>query len=410
MAGYFAEAPPADAAGAVFFLTGRRLKRLISYRAIGGWITAATGLPEWLLGECYAVVGDGAETAALLFDDHLAVSGRRRSLAEWVEGSIQGLRQAAPQAQAAQVLAWLRELPRWERFTLLKLLTGELRVGVSQTLVVRALAQVAGLPTQVVAARLMGEWTPSAAWFLELVAADLTAVDRTRPYPFCLAAPFDPEVRNAADVATELGDRHAWQVEWKWDGIRAQLVRRDGHVWIWSRGEELITTRFPEITAAAAQLPDGSVLDGEVLAFRDGRPLPFFSLQQRIGRERNVARAAQAVPVVFMAYDLLERDGVDVRERPLSERRAWLEALLPEALAEEPPEASPPSDLLAEPAPGRPRPRAASVADGGGRKLGRPRRATGGVAGDGRRGLDAQAPRLVLRRGPEARRLVEMED
>ena len=165
MAGYFAEAPAADAAWAVFFLTGRRLKRLISNRAIGGWITAATGLPEWLLGECYAVVGDGAETAALLFDDHRSAPGPRRSLAEWVEGSIQRLRQVEPEAQAAQVLAWLGELPRWERFTLLKLLTGELRVGVSQTLVVRALAQTAGLPTQVVAARLMGEWTPSAAWY-----------------------------------------------------------------------------------------------------------------------------------------------------------------------------------------------------------------------------------------------------
>jgi DNA ligase-1 len=333
MAGYFADAPAADAAWAVFFLTGRRLKRLISSRAIGGWITAATGLPEWLLGECYGVVGDGAETAALLFDDHAAAPGPQRSLAEWVEGSIQGLRHLEPEAQAAQVLAWLGELPRWERFTLLKLLTGELRVGVSQTLVVRALAQSAGLATHVVAARLMGEWTPSAAWYGELVAADATTADRTRPYPFCLAAPLDPAVRTAADVAAELGDRDAWQVEWKWDGIRAQLIRRDRQVWLWSRGEELITARFPEIAAAAAQLPDGSVLDGEVLAFRDGRPLPFFSLQQRIGRTRDVARAARAVPVVFMAYDLLERDGVDVRRQPLRERRAWLDALLPDPLA-----------------------------------------------------------------------------
>ena len=334
MAGYFAEAPAADAAWAVFFLTGRRLKRLISNRAIGGWITAATGLPEWLLGECHAVVGDGAETAALLFDDHLATPGPGRPLADWVEGSIQRLRQVEPEAQAAQVLAWLGELPRWERFTLLKLLTGELRVGVSQTLVVRALARTAGLPAHVVAARLMGEWTPSAAWFAELVGADATTADRTRPYPFCLAAPLAPEVRSAADVAAQLGEREAWQIEWKWDGIRAQLIRRDGQVWMWSRGEELITARFPEIAAAAARLPDGSVLDGEVLAFRGGRPLPFFSLQQRIGRERDVARAARAVPVVFMAYDLLERDGIDVRDRPLSERRAWLEALLPDPVAD----------------------------------------------------------------------------
>ena len=232
MAGYFAEAPAADAAWAVFFLTGRRLKRLISNRAIGGWIAAATGLPEWLLGECYAVVGDGAETAALLFDDHLSAPGPPRSLADWVERSIQRLRQVEPEAQAAQVLAWLGELPRWERFTLLKLLTGELRVGVSQTLVVRALAQTAGLPTQVVTARLMGEWTPSAAWYRELVAAGVTTADWTRPYPFCLAAPLVPEVRSTAAVAAQLGDQHAWQIEWKWDGIRAQLIRRDGQVWI----------------------------------------------------------------------------------------------------------------------------------------------------------------------------------
>jgi DNA ligase-1 len=336
MASYFAEAPAADAAWAVFFLTGRRLKRLMSYRAIGGWIAGATGLPEWLIGECYAVVGDGAETAALLFDDRRSAAGPRRSLADWVEGSIQGLRQLEPEAQATQVLAWLGKLPRWERFTLLKLLTGELRVGVSQTLVVRALAQTAGLPTHVVAARLMGDWTPSAAWYAALVAATVSTADRTRPYPFCLAAPLDPEVRTASDVAAQLGDRQAWHVEWKWDGIRAQLIRRDGQVWIWSRGEELITERFPEIAVAAARLPDGSVLDGEVLAFRDDRPLPFFSLQQRIGRTRDVARAARAVPVVFMAYDLLERDGVDVRERPLSERRAWLDALLPDPRAGSP--------------------------------------------------------------------------
>jgi DNA ligase-1 len=328
MAGYFTEAAPADAAWAVFFLTGRRLKRLIPGRAIGEWTMAATGLPEWLLGECYAVVGDGAETSALILDQLPTAPGDPLSLAEWVETRIQPLRQAAPEAQQARVIEWVRALPRWERFTLLKLLTGELRVGVSQTLVVRALAQVAGVPPTTIAARLMGEWTPSAEWYAGLVAAGVSTTDRSRPYPFALASPLDG-VTTADDVAAALADRQDWQAEWKWDGIRAQLIRRDGQVWIWSRGEELITTRFPEVSAAATHLPDGTVLDGEVLAFRDGRPLPFFALQQRIGRERDVARAARDVPVVFMAYDVLEYDGVDVRERPLHERRAWLDQLVP---------------------------------------------------------------------------------
>ena len=335
MVRYFTVAPPADAAWAVFFLTGRRLKRLIAGRAIGQWTIAATGLPEWLLGECYAVVGDGAETSALILDQLPTAAAEPLSLAGWVETRILPLRQAAPDDQQTRVVAWVRALPRWERFTLLKLLTGELRVGVSQTLVVRALAQVAGVPATTIAARLMGEWTPSAEWYTGIVAIGVSSTDRSRPYPFALASPLEGAT-TPDEVGAALGDLGDWQAEWKWDGIRAQLIRRDGQVWIWSRGEELITTRFPEIAAAATHLPDGTVLDGEVLAFRAGRPLTFFALQQRIGRERDVARAARDVPVVFMAYDVLERDGLDVREQPLIERRAWLDALLPDPLANVP--------------------------------------------------------------------------
>lgn len=327
MASYLAAAPAADAAWAVFFLTGRRLKRLVSGRTIGQWVGAATGLPEWLVGECYSVVGDGAETAALLVDPPDAVNSPSRPLAEWVEHSLLPLRQADADGQAAQVLGWMRELPRWERFTLLKLLTGELRVGVSHTLVVRAVAQAAGVPTQVIAARLMGDWTPSADWYARLVDAADSSSDQSRPYPFALASPLEGAT-TPDDVGGALGALAAWQAEWKWDGIRGQLIRRGHQIWLWSRGDELVTTRFPEIAEAAAALPDGTVLDGEVLAFDGGRPLPFLSLQQRIGRDHHVARAARAVPVVFMAYDLLEQDGLDVRQRPLRERRAELDALL----------------------------------------------------------------------------------
>lgn len=321
MVAYFREAPPADAAWAVFFLTGRRLKRLVPGASILEWTLAVTGLPSWLAGDCYSVVGDGAETAALMLDQLETTPEPDVPLAVWVEDRILPLRQIDAATQQARAITWLRSLDRLQRFLLLKLLTGAFRVGVSQTLVVRALAESAALPPATVAARLMGEWTPAADWFAALLSAGRIDDDRSRPYPFYLASPLEGEVE-------ALGEPSEWLVEWKWDGIRAQLLRRGGDVHLWSRGEELITQRFPEITAAASRLPDGTVLDGEVLAFRDGRPLPFSSLQQRIGRQKQVAQLVRTVPVVFMIYDLLESDGVDLREHPLDQRRQRLETVV----------------------------------------------------------------------------------
>jgi DNA ligase 1 len=325
---YLAGAPAADAAWAVFFLTGRRLKRLLPYRSISEWTLALAGIDEWLLGECYAVVGDGAETATLILDQIPTLPAEPLSLAEWVEGRILPLRQTPPEAQQRLVIGWIRELGRWERFTLFKLLTGELRLGVSQTLAVRALSLAASLPATSIAARIMGEWTPSAAWYADVVSPGVTEVDRSRPYPFCLASPIDNAIADAPAIATLLGERGDWLVEWKWDGIRAQLIARDGRFYLWSRGEELITDRFPEVAGVANGLADGTVLDGEILAWRGDRPLTFAALQQRIGRERQVARTARDIPVVFMAYDVLEDAGVDVRPTPLIERRARLEAVV----------------------------------------------------------------------------------
>ena len=329
MAEYFAAAPPRDAAWAVFFLTGRRLKRLVPHAAISRWTMAATGLDEWLLGECYAVVGDGAETAALALDQvpHVAQAnavGNTVSLAEWVEQRILPLRQMSPGQQEDQVLSWIPDLDRWGRLVLFKIVTGELRLGVSQTLVVRALARTSNIPATTMAARLMGDWTPTSVWYEDLLSPGVTDDDLSRPYPFYLAVP----IETTALPEDVLGDLSAWVVEWKWDGIRAQLVKRAGRIHLWSRGEELITERFPEIIDAAALLPDGSVLDGEVLAFRDDRPLSFSALQRRIGRETGVARKARDIPVVFMAYDVLESGGVDIRGESLSERRARLELVM----------------------------------------------------------------------------------
>ncbi len=322
MEAYFRDAPPEDAAWTVFFLAGRRLLRLLPSKLLREWTLEATGLSPWLLDESYAAVGDVAETIALLLDA-VPPEGDERTvpLHTWIEDRLEGLRGKPPEAQREDVLHWWRCLPSFERFLLNKLLTGEMRVGVSQTLVVRALASVAGVTTDVMTHRLMGQWSPSAAAYAALMAPDAAADDASRPYPFCLAYPLELEVES-------LGPREVWQVEWKWDGIRAQLIRRGGATYLWSRGEEVITSRFPEVVAAAASLPDGTVLDGEVLAWREEMPLAFAKLQLRIGRQNLTRQALADAPAAFMAYDLIEQDGVDVRTVPLADRRARLEALL----------------------------------------------------------------------------------
>lgn len=346
MAAYFADAEPAEAAWAVFFLTGRRLKQVVSVAALQRWSAEACGVPRWLFDECYSAVGDSAETIALMLDtlarDRLAdapepaptmltagVLVREHSLADWIEARLLPLRQMPAGEQRAHLLSWWRRLERRELFILIKLLSGALRVGVSQTLVERALARVAGLPPDAIAHRLMGDWQPSAAFMNALLARggsepgaepSLRATG-SRPYPFLLASPLE-------GAPADLGDPALWQAEWKFDGIRAQLIRRDDGVHLWSRGEELITDRFPEVVRPAQKLPPGTVLDGELLAFDAGRPLPFAVLQKRIGRRKLSAKVLAEAPVSFIAYDVMELDGADVRARPLHERRAALEVVV----------------------------------------------------------------------------------
>jgi DNA ligase-1 len=324
LAAYFAEAPAEDAAWALFFLTGQRLKRLLPSASLYIWAEHASGVPGWLIGESYEAVGDGAETIALILDltyETPSTQQRDVPLSTWIEGRILPLRAAAPDVQEREVISWWRSLDRPQRFLLTKLLTGEFRVGVSQTLVVRALAQVAESPREAIAHRLMGAWQPSAAFFRSLLALDSASVDRSRPYPFYLASPLD---RDPAD----LGRREEWLAEWKWDGIRAQVIRRGGETFIWSRGEELVTHRFPELDLPAARLPDGTVIDGELVAFDGERPLPFAVLQRRIGRQKLTPAILRDAPAGLLAYDLLEDLGRDVRMSPLSQRRERLATLV----------------------------------------------------------------------------------
>ena len=319
LARYFSSVPPADAAWAVHFLSGRRPKRLVGGRKLAEWALEYTGTPEWLFNECYESVGDLAEAITLLLPPSGASSDL--PLRTWVEERLLTLRGESEEAQRDAVMRAWAELDGAQAYVWNKLITGSFRVGVSQQLVVRAIARVSGVDEAAVAHRMMGSWDPSPEFYGRLLGADTSDTDISRPYPFMLAYALEGE-------PDDLGEPAEWQAEWKWDGIRAQVIRRAGKTFIWSRGEELVTERFPELDAAASLLPDGTVLDGEVLPWQDGGPLPFAQLQRRIGRKQLGPKILGEVPIVLLAYDLLEHEGEDVRERPLAWRRARLRELL----------------------------------------------------------------------------------
>jgi DNA ligase-1 len=319
LADYFRNVDAADAAWAVSLLSGNKPRQAVPTRLMWQLAAECAGIPPWLFAECYAAVGDFAETVAHVLPDPGKPSAA--SLTYWVEERLLPLR-GLPEAELrVRLTQYWTELDAPGRLLWNKLITGSFRVGIARQLVIRALADVAGIDAKVMAQRLAGSWIPSAQNFRALLDSGEFVSAPGQPYPFFLAHPLEAP-------AIELGDVAQWQVEWKWDGIRAQLVRRSGETYLWSRGDELITERFPEIAHAGALLPDGTVLDGEILAWQDSNPLPFSALQKRIGRKSLTARVLDESPVVFLAYDLLEMHRQDARERPLHERRAALEGVL----------------------------------------------------------------------------------
>ena len=328
---YFALASPEDAAWAVYFLSGGKPRQVVKTASLRALACQAAGIEDWLFEECYQAVGDLAETIAYVLPLDFVASDI--GLAVWVEQRLLPLRGLDDDEVAQRVTGFWRELDSQGRFLLIKLVGGGFRVGVSKLLVQRALAAHSGVDAKRIAQRMMGyldaKTLPSASKFIALTAINEGAgddiLDAGQPYPFFLAHQLDTPL---ADFDARLGPVDDWQVEWKYDGIRGQIVKRAGEVWLWSRGEELVTERFPEIVALAQNLPDGVVLDGEILVWRDGAMASFALLQQRIGRKTLGKKILADAPVTFMAYDILEDGGVDVRMHTQQQRRTRLEAVL----------------------------------------------------------------------------------
>ncbi len=326
---YFLQAPPADAAWAVYFLSGGRPRQLVPTRLLRDMATEAAGIEPWLFEESYQSVGDLAETISLLLPESTYTS--EDGLAVWLEEKLLPLRGLPPLDLADRLPALWAQLDQPSLMVCIKLITGSFRVGVSKLLVTRALAAMADLDSKRVAQRLVGYTDlsnrPTAEGYLKLIAAESSDEHAQRggqPYPFFLAHGLAQPVEQ---FDTLLGSPADWQVEWKFDGIRAQLVKREGRLWVWSRGEELLTERFPELHSLVSGVPDGTVIDGEIVVWKDSVQ-PFALLQQRIGRKTLSKKVLEDAPVAVLAYDLLEYQGDDWRNHTQAERRTQLEQVI----------------------------------------------------------------------------------
>lgn len=316
---YFTEAADADKVWVIALFSGRRPKRLVNSTLLKTWCYEIADLPPWLFDECYNTVGDLAETIALLLPEP-DTEMESQSLADII-ASIAALETQTESEKKDFITSTWSRLNKDEKFVFNKILTGNFRIGVSQKIIVNAIARTVEVAPELIAYSISGKWDPFSTSFNSLTTPSPDQIDFSKPYPFYLAFALD-------SAPEELGPESEWQAEWKWDGIRGQLIKRNNEIFVWSRGEELITDKFPEYTVLQQLLPDGLVLDGEIIPAINGMPLPFAVMQTRIGRKNISKKQLLEAPIVFFAYDVLEWGGTDFRNQPLYERRCVLETLI----------------------------------------------------------------------------------
>ena len=315
---YFATAPDKDKLWLIALFTGKRPKRPVKSNLMKQWCMQITNIPEWLFIESYSTVGDLGETIALLLPDPIHII--EKSFSEWMQ-IIMDLKSKTDAEKEQFVKKIWAGLQAQERLIFNKLIGGSFRIGVSKKTLVNALAKYSGIEANQLMHSIIGNWDMNTISFEELLNGDHINYDNSKPYPFCLAYALEKEL-------TDLGDVKNWQVEYKWDGIRGQIVKRSNEIFIWSRGEELVTEQFPELITAISELDGDFVIDGEILALKDNEVLLFNDLQKRLNRKNVTKKLLEEVPIGFYVYDMMEWENSDIREKPLSYRRALLEDLL----------------------------------------------------------------------------------
>lgn len=316
---YFEFANDQDKVWVIAIFSGRRPKRAVNSTQLALWCIELINIPAWLFDESYHTVGDLAEAIALLLPER-TLAYQSHTLAWYIDQLIFLQKQEEAVRKEFIINSWM-QMDKEERFVFNKLITGGFRIGVSQKTMVNALAKTVKLDASVIAHRISGNWDPVTTSFTQLLSEESVSMDFSKPYPFYLAYALEEDINT-------LGDAGEWQAEWKWDGIRGQMIKRNGELFVWSRGEELMTDKFPEYHSLKDQLPEGLVLDGEIIPSIEQKPLPFALLQTRIGRKNVTKKQLQETPITFFAYDLLEYDGRDYRDMPLEQRRTVLEKII----------------------------------------------------------------------------------
>lgn len=315
---YFNNATSIDKLWTLALFSGRNPKRIVKTTQLKEWAAETANIPFWLFEESYHIVGDLSETIANILPDY--ENSSNLTLAEWMILLKQKIKDSEENKKEFMLKAW-QSFSKEERFVFNKLTSGAFRMGVSQKLVIKALSKHTGLSENKIAHRLMGNWQPENTTYEDLLFNENTNDESSKPYPFYLAYALEGE-------PLHLGHIEDWQIEHKWDGIRAQLIVRNNELFIWSRGEELVTTQYPELAIATSLLPNGTVLDGELLPYKNNHPLSFNEMQTRISRKNISVKLMQQTPIVLCAYDILEWNGIDIRNQPLNERRNILEKLI----------------------------------------------------------------------------------
>lgn len=308
-----------DCAWAISFLIGRKPKQLVPTRLLREWAAEMADIPNWLFEESYERVGDLAETMALVMPDNELKANEDFSY--WVKEILLPMKGKDVITQKEIIISTWERLNKEGKFVWNKLITGGFRVGVSKKLVIKAISKHTKIDESVIAHRLMGNWSPSEEFYLKLISIDTEDTELSTPYPFYLAYQLDSNI-------DELGNPEDWLIEWKWDGIRSQIIKRNGEVYIWSRGEEMVNETFPELTHSAKSLPNGTVIDAEIVPWKDNKPLDFGELQKRIGRKTVSKNIIEKVPVRFVCFDILEFESKDIREVELQKRKEILKDLL----------------------------------------------------------------------------------
>lgn len=325
---YFSEVDKGSSIWAIFFLFGKRIQRGVSYKLLTDILLEIVDLPVWLVLESFDAVGDRSEAISLLLEVREEESTITHTLQYWVEKRFIPLQKMSEEKQKEVIKKWWSESNQKEIFVINKLTSGGFygRIGVSKGIVVKALEKFSGVPANTIQYRLMGKWDPSVEFYDSLISTDTTDADLSQPYPFFLASPLQEPLNS-------LGNVNEWSFEHKWDGIRSETIIRQNKIFIWSRGEDIVTDSFPEVVMELKKLPDGIVIDGELLAYHNGEPLAFSVLQRRIGRiGKNISKKILSeAPVKLMAYDLLEFEHKDIRDKTLQERRKLLKKLIVES-------------------------------------------------------------------------------